>query len=93
MCLAIPGQIIEILEEPVNLAVVEVGGVRRKVDVALLHDDPARPGDWILVHVGFALNKISEEDARNQMEIIALLGENDSIAEETEGNGLNEEAR
>ncbi len=57
MCLAIPGRIVEILTERENLALVEVVGVRRKIDVGLLEDDPAKPGDWVLIHVGFAMSQ------------------------------------
>ena len=63
MCLAIPGKIVELLAEDRNLAVVDVLGVRRKVDLGLLQDDPPVTGDWVLIHVGFAMSKISEADA------------------------------
>jgi hydrogenase expression/formation protein HypC len=87
MCLAIPGKIVELVPEQQNLAVVEVGGVRRKIDLSLLEDDPAGPGDWVLIHVGFAMNKISEEAAAEQMRILALLGENEAAMQEVEGYG------
>ncbi len=61
MCLAIPGQIVEIVDEPNPLAKVEVAGVRRTVNIGLL--DGVGPGDWVLIHVGFALSKIDEEEA------------------------------
>ena len=60
MCLAIPGKIIEIDSQNPQHAVVDVVGVRRKVDLGLLQDDPPVPGDWVLIHVGFAMSKISE---------------------------------
>ena len=63
MCLAIPGQIVEVLADQSSLATVEVAGVRRKVDLGLLQDDMPKTGDWVLIHVGFAMSKISEEDA------------------------------
>jgi hydrogenase expression/formation protein HypC len=66
MCLAIPGRIVELLPERENLALVEVSGVRRKIDVGLLAEDPAKAGDWVLIHVGFAMSKISERDAADQ---------------------------
>ncbi|HWZ61015.1 MAG TPA: HypC/HybG/HupF family hydrogenase formation chaperone [Gemmatimonadaceae bacterium] len=88
MCLAIPGQVIEVLEGERNLAVVEVTGVRRRVDLGLLADDPPRPGDWVLIHVGFAMSKISERDAAEQMRTLALLGESDAAMEEVRGYGL-----
>lgn len=88
MCLAIPGRIVEILPERENLALVEVSGVRRKIDVGLLDDDPAKPGDWVLIHVGFAMSKISESDAADQMRILAMLGEDEAAMQEIEGYGL-----
>jgi hydrogenase expression/formation protein HypC len=87
MCLAIPGKIVEMVPDQHNLALVEVGGVRRKIDVGLLEDDPAGPGDWVLIHVGFAMNKISEEGAAEQMRILAMLGEDEAAMREVEGYG------
>jgi hydrogenase assembly chaperone HypC/HupF len=60
VCLAIPGRIIEFDAENANLALVDVVGVRRKVDLGLLADEPPVLGDWVLIHVGFAMSKISE---------------------------------
>ncbi|MFN7994471.1 MAG: HypC/HybG/HupF family hydrogenase formation chaperone [Bryobacteraceae bacterium] len=88
MCLAIPAKVVEILPERDNLALVEVSGVRRKIDLGLLEDDPARVGDWVLIHVGFAMNKISEEDAMEQMRLLSMLGEADTAAQEIKGYGL-----
>jgi hydrogenase expression/formation protein HypC len=87
MCLAIPGRIVEILTERENLALVEVVGVRRKIDVGLLEDDPAKPGDWVLIHVGFAMSRISEDDAIEQMRTLAMLGESEAAMQEIEGYG------
>jgi hydrogenase expression/formation protein HypC len=88
MCLAIPGQIIELVPAPSPGAIVEVVGVRRRIDVGLLQDDPPEPGDWVLIHVGFAMSKISEADAREQMEMLRKLGENDAAMQEINGYGL-----
>jgi hydrogenase expression/formation protein HypC len=67
MCLGIPGQVVE---EPVDgLARIDVSGVRREVSVAFVPD--VRPGDWVLVHVGFALARIDEEEARATLELLA----------------------
>jgi hydrogenase expression/formation protein HypC len=88
MCLAIPGKIVEILEERENLALVDVGGVRRKIDVGLLDPGSATPGDWVLIHVGFAMSKISEQVAEEQMRLLAMLGESEAAMEEIEGYGL-----
>lgn len=65
MCLAIPGQILEIVDEPNRLAKVDVAGVRRNVNIGLLDVDGegAEVGDWVLIHVGFAISKVDEEEA------------------------------
>lgn len=91
MCLAIPGRILERVPDHPSMAVVEVVGVRRKVDLGLLQDDMPSVGDWVLIHVGFALSRISEEDAAEQMRLLALLGESSAAAEEARGYGLEEE--
>ena len=85
MCLAIPGQIVEVLADQPQLALVEVIGVRRRVDLGLLLEDPPRPGDWVLIHVGFAMSKISEEEATQQFQTLALLGEDTAAMEEVRG--------
>jgi hydrogenase expression/formation protein HypC len=72
MCLAIPGQIIELVDEPNRLAKVDVGGVRRTISVGLLDD--AQPGDWVLVHVGFAMSKVDEDEARATRELLERMG-------------------
>jgi len=90
MCLAIPGQIVEIQPAPSTLAVVEVAGVRRKVDLGLLQDDMPRNGDWVLIHVGFAMSKISEEDAQDQMRTLRMLGEAEAAVQEVTGYGMEE---
>lgn len=88
MCLAIPGKIVELVAESEGLAVVEVVGVRRKVDLSLLSEDPATVGDWVLIHVGFAMSKISEKDADEQMRMIEMLGESEAARQEIEGYDL-----
>ncbi len=93
MCLAIPGKIVDVLPERDNLALVEVAGVRRKIDTGLLVDDPAGPGDWVLIHVGFAMSRISEKDAEEQMRLLAMLGEDEAAMQEIEGYGLGESDR
>ena len=72
MCLAIPGQIVDITDEENSLARVEVVGVRRTVNVGLLDD--VGPGDWVLIHVGFALSKIDEEEALATRRLLELMG-------------------
>lgn len=81
MCLAIPGQVVEIVDADLRLAKVEVAGVRRTVNIALLDDgDPgpaggARPGDWVLIHVGFAMSKIDEAEAQATLSLLRSMGE------------------
>ena len=88
MCLAIPGKIVEISSDNTDLAVVDVVGVRRKIDLGLLQDDKPVPGDWVLIHVGFAMSKISEHDALDQMNTLRALGEIDGAMQEVQGYGL-----
>ena len=90
MCLAIPGKIVEISSDNTDSAVVDVVGVRRKIDLGLLQDDKPVPGDWVLIHVGFAMSKISEHDALDQMNTLRALGEIDGAMQEVQGYGLEE---
>ncbi len=90
MCLAIPGKIVEIFADNVESALVDVVGVRRKIDLGLLQDDRPVPGDWVLIHVGFAMSKISECDALDQMNTLRALGEIDGAMQEVQGYGLGE---
>jgi hydrogenase expression/formation protein HypC len=78
MCLGIPGQIVEISDPAQLRAKVEVEGVRREVSIALIGldgPDPARVGDWVLVHVGFAMAKIDEDEARETLDALKALGD------------------
>ena len=72
MCLAIPAQILELLDEEELQARVDVGGVRRVVNVGLV-DRPAE-GDWVLVHVGFAISRIDEQEARSTIALLEQMG-------------------
>jgi hydrogenase expression/formation protein HypC len=72
VCLAIPGQIVDLVDEPNRLATVDVAGVRRRVSVALFDD--VGPGDWVLIHVGFAISVIDEEEARATRELLEAMG-------------------
>ena len=87
MCLAIPGKVVELHESSgaPQLALVEVSGVKRQVNVDLLQDESLGLGDWVLIHVGFAMSKISEEAAEEQMRMLAMLGEDLQAMEEIEG--------
>jgi hydrogenase expression/formation protein HypC len=92
MCLAIPGRIVELVSGQHQVGVVEVAGVRRKVQLGLLADDLPETGDWVLIHVGFAMSKISEFDAAEQMRLLTMLGETEQAMEEVRGYGLEESA-
>lgn len=75
MCLAIPARIHEPADPATRMAVADVMGVRRKVSVDLLRHESLSVGDWVLVHVGFAMSKISESQAIEQLRTLELLGE------------------
>ena len=79
MCLAIPAQIIGVVDEERRVATVEVAGVRRAVSIGLLDLDDGRvgagPGDWVLIHVGFAISRVDEQEARATLELLAQMGE------------------
>ncbi len=74
MCLGIPGQLVEFLPENDQLARVEVSGVRRMINIGLLEDEGLEPGDWVLIHVGFAMSKIDEEEAAVALASLRLMG-------------------
>ena len=92
MCLAIPGRIVAISSGQPNTAVVDVVGVRRKVDLGLLRDNPAVAGDWVLIHVGFVMSKISEDDALDRVRILRMLEEPESAVQEVKGYSLEEDS-
>ena len=79
MCLGIPGQIVEINDVDNQLAVVEVGGVRRMVNIVCIVDEEHPPascvGDWVLIHVGFAMSRMNEEAAKRTLDLLIELGE------------------
>jgi hydrogenase expression/formation protein HypC len=72
MCLGIPGQVVEVVDREGGLAKVDISGVRREVSVALVDEPsaPVEPGDWVLIHVGFALARIDEDEARETLELL-----------------------
>ena len=76
MCLAIPGLVIEMVDELNEIAKVDVVGVRRNINVGLLASDgdPVVPGDWVLIHVGFALSKVDEEEAHATLDLLQRMG-------------------
>jgi hydrogenase expression/formation protein HypC len=73
VCLAIPGRVVAVVDEGRSLAQVEVAGVRRIVNVGLL--DGVGPDDWVLIHVGFALSKVDEDEARATLRLLQEMGE------------------
>ena len=90
MCLAIPAKIVELSPGEESRALVEVAGVRRHIDTGLLQDEMLQLGDWVLVHVGFAMSKISEEQALDQLQTLTMLGESEAVMQEVKGYGLND---
>ncbi len=82
MCLAIPGKIVEIVDEENSIAKVEVGGVKRNVNIGMLAKDEARVGDYVLIHVGFAMSKVDEKQAEDTLRILKEIGEFDQELEQ-----------
>lgn len=74
MCLGIPGQIVEFVDEPNCIAKVDVSGVKRNVNVALVAPEGIFPGDWVLIHVGFAMSKIDEREAQETLRLLEEMG-------------------
>jgi hydrogenase expression/formation protein HypC len=85
VCLAIPGQIVEFSTEQAGLAKVDVAGVKRNVNVSLLQDEGVACGDWVLIHVGFAMSKIEESQAKDQLRMLSALGEDEMAMDEIRG--------
>ncbi len=76
MCLAIPGEIVEMVEgQSAHLAVVDVAGVKRRINVSLLEQVGVGPGDWVLIHVGFAMSKVDEKEAAEALRLLEMMGE------------------
>ncbi|MFL5820316.1 MAG: HypC/HybG/HupF family hydrogenase formation chaperone [Solirubrobacteraceae bacterium] len=75
MCLAIPGRIIDVVDGANRLAKVDVAGVQRNVNIGLLDGEGGvGPGDWVLIHVGFAISRVDEEEARATRELLERMG-------------------
>ncbi len=92
MCLGIPGQIVEISDADNNLALVDVGGVQRIINIAFIVDDDRPPaaciGNWVLVHVGFAMSRLDEVEAMRTLALLRELGEaQEEMAAMMEGGG------
>ena len=75
MCLGIPGQIVEIVDETFQIAKVDVSGVKLGVSIALIAEEGVSPGDWVLIHVGFAMSKIDEQEAQEAMKALQEMGQ------------------
>ena len=77
MCLAIPGKIVEIVDLDNRIAKVEVGGVKRNINIGMLGEDEAKVGDYVLIHVGFAMSKVDEHEAHETLRVLKEIGEYD----------------
>jgi hydrogenase expression/formation protein HypC len=75
MCLGIPGEVVELMDDRPDLAKVDVSGVRRAINIGLLSDEKVEPGDWVLIHVGFALSKIDEDEAKAALDFLEGIGQ------------------
>jgi hydrogenase expression/formation protein HypC len=75
MCLGIPGVVVEIRTDQPDLAMVDVSGVKRAINIGLLAEEEIVPGDWVLIHVGFALSKIDEDEARAALDFLQGMGQ------------------
>lgn len=75
MCLAIPGKIIEIVDPENHIAKVEVGGVRRNINTGMLDEQEAQVGNYVLIHVGFAMSRIDEHEAHETLRVLEEIGQ------------------
>ena len=73
MCLAIPGKIVEMVDVENHIAKVEVGGVKRNVNIGMLNDGEVKLGDYVLIHVGFAMSKVDEKEAEETLRLLREL--------------------
>ena len=75
MCLGIPGEVIEFVPDQPDLAKVDVSGVKRVINIGLLADETLKPGDWVLIHVGFAMAKIDQAEAEATLDFLRGVGQ------------------
>ena len=75
MCLGIPGEVVELSVDRTDLAMVDVSGVKRAINIGLLEEGEVGPGDWVLIHVGFAMSKIDEAEAKAALEFLEGIGQ------------------
>ena len=78
MCLGVPGEIVQVLDDRPDIAEVDVSGVRRAINIGLLEGQLVEPGDWVLVHVGFALSRIDEDEAKAMLQLLEGIGQPDA---------------
>ncbi|CAN5431320.1 hypothetical protein BH20CHL6_BH20CHL6_18070 [soil metagenome] len=93
MCLGIPGQVVGLIPDRPDVASVDVGGMARDIGLGLLDGDPPEPGDWIMVHMGFALSRMTEAEARDGLEVLGALGqgfEDDGFAADSPDSGADD---
>ena len=75
MCLAIPGEVVELLDGSNDqLALIDVVGVKRRINIGLL-EEKLEPGDWVLIHVGFAMSKVDEKEAAEALSMLEMMGQ------------------
>jgi hydrogenase expression/formation protein HypC len=75
MCLAIPGEIVELVDDNDQLVLVDVVGVKRKINIGLMEPGEVGIGDWVLIHVGFAMSKVDEKEAADALAMLELMGQ------------------
>jgi hydrogenase expression/formation protein HypC len=75
MCLAIPGEIVELVDDNDQLVLVDVVGVKRKINIGLMEPGEVAVGDWVLIHVGFAMSKVDEKEAADALAMLELMGQ------------------
>jgi hydrogenase expression/formation protein HypC len=75
MCLGIPGEVVEVYGDRPDLAMVDVSGVKRAINIGLLEQNEVGPGDWVLIHVGFAMSKIDEKEAKAALDFLESIGQ------------------
>jgi len=86
MCLAIPGRVVEFVDAENHIAKVDVGGVRRNVNTAMLEDEGVQVGDYVLIHVGFAMSKIDEREAEETLRLLKEIGEYEAEVDQFKGS-------
>lgn len=79
MCLGIPGQVVHLLEDPPHLAVVDVAGAKRNVNIGPVEKDGVKPGDWVLIHMGIAMSIMDDEEAKSTLEFLERMEQIDSM--------------